>query len=323
MKRAILIFICLCFSIILNAQVKLEMKWANKAPVIDGYIDEIEENWGSFKPIEVRNQASTTTGMTGQFNIVGGSGGFFYIAIVVQDATPNNDSNSIPNSDERDCSEIFFSMDTVTKTDGAYTVGCWHIRTQREGEILCDGNSGANTWSISTLTSDPNFKVASETSKTEYVQEMILPFQALIAGLDDPWIKYIRFDICINDNTTGATGGQTEQRYWYGHNGLGDDHGSDNTRSLGIVKLPIDWGSNPLIKDEKFRIFPNPATDGFSISGLEDKATICVTDLNGRLLLTKHISGNETIPVHSFSPGLYFVKVITNAGTIKKKLVKH
>jgi len=77
MKKAILIFICLCFYTILNAQVKLEMKWANKAPVIDGYIDEIEENWGSFKPIEVRNPASTTTGMTGQFNIVGGSGGFF------------------------------------------------------------------------------------------------------------------------------------------------------------------------------------------------------------------------------------------------------
>jgi len=213
-------------------------------------------------------------------------------------------------------------MDTVTKTDGAYTVGCWHIRTQREGEILCDGNSGANTWSISTLTSDPNFKVSCETSKTEYVQEMILPFQVLTDGVDDQWIKFIRFDICINDNTTGATGGQTEQRYWYGHNGLGDDHGSDNTRSLGIVKLPIDWGSNPLINDEKFRIYPNPVAEVFSISGLEDKAMVKIADMDGKLKISKEVKGNETISVSSLPKGVYIVWITTRTGKIERKLVK-
>jgi hypothetical protein len=244
---------------------------------------------------------------------------------------------------------------------------------------------------------------------------MILPYEVLTAGMDPGWnYQFFRFDISIADNTTGVAGGRTEQLYWYGHNGLGDDHGRDNTRSLGIVQLP--WccddddvwevspatisiaaleGSNSTVTikssvawtatsdqtwlqvspakgagnaavtltagvnntgetrkatiavkgsgvpsktiavtqaagsvgiasemKENLKIFPNPATDFFNISGLEEKATICIADLNGRLLLTKQISVNETIPVHSLLPGLYFVKVITDAGTIKKKLVK-
>jgi len=74
--------------------------------------------------------------------------------------------------------------------------------------------------------------------------------------------------------------------------------------------------------EENLKIYPNPVKYGFSISGLKEKATICVTDLNGRLLLTKHISGNESIPVGSLPRGVYVVRIITESGTIKKKLVK-
>jgi len=430
MKKKLLILFSLCFSVILQAQVsktvnvttgslsdgtkKLGISNASKPPVIDGYIDAVDDPWGTFIDLSVRNPNSTTTSLNGIFNILSGTDAF-YIAVVVQDATPNNDTTAIPNSYERDCSEVYFSMDTVTEANGAYKAGCWQIRTQRVGEILSDGNSGANTWSIATLTSDPDFQVASESSATEYCQEMILPYKVLTAGMDPRWnYQFFRFDISIADNTTGVAGGRTEQRYWYGNNGLGDDHGWDNTRSLGIVQLPACcgddevWevsptslsltafeGSNSTVNikssvawtatsdqtwlqvspaigtgnftvtltagvnntgetrkatitvkgsgvpsktiavtqaagtvgipsemEENLKIYPNPVTDGFSLLGLKDKATICITDLNGRLLLAKHISGNEKIPVHSLLPGLYFVKVITDAGIIKKKLVK-
>jgi hypothetical protein len=423
MKKVILILIFLCFTVILKAQNPLRIYPAYKTPTIDGYIDELGDPWGTFIDLTVRNPNSTTTGLNGKFKILAGKDAF-YIAIVVQDATPNNDAILIPNSYERDCSEIYISMDTVTEPNGAYKVGCWQIRTQREGETLCDGNSGANTWSIATLTSDPDFRVESETSLTEYVQEMILPYDVLTAGIYPDWdYRFILFDICINDNTTGATGGRTEHRYWYGNNGKGDDTTWISTRSLDIaeialggdpaptlivssesVTIPAIGGSNSTVKiksdvvwyaesnqswltvnpssgnggdifecgtcgttlmltaeanttkkirkatveiisaevptetitvtqqagtvgipsemEENLKIVPNPATDFFNISGLEEKATICIIDLNGRLLLKKQISDKETIPVHSLSPGLYFVKVITDAGTIKKKLIK-
>ena len=416
MKRTLLILISLCITVILQAQVQMIVPRAPRPPVVDGYIDDVEDHWGALIPLTVRNPGGTTFGMTAKFKIFEGDDAF-YVAIVVEDATPGNDATAIPNTYERDCSEIFFSLDTVTEPNGTYKAGCWQIRTQREGETLNDGNSGNNTWSVATLLADPMFQVASVSSATEYVQELILPYDVLSDGMDPAWYpRFFRFDIAVSDNTTGSAGGRTEQRYWYGHNGLGDDHGWDNTRSLAIIQFPLMccgedpvWEVNPdsislaapegsistvdikssvawtatsdqkwlklspvsgsgnatvtlragvnssretrnatititgsgvssktitVIQqagavgitsqmEENIRIFPNPAKDGFSISGLKDQATICITDLNGRLLLTKQISGRETIPVSSLSSGLYFIKVITDAGTIKKKLVKN
>jgi hypothetical protein len=416
MKKAILIFICLCFNFILQAQVSLHLWSAGKAPVVDGYIDDVDDPWRAFIDMNVRNRGGTTNDMTAKFQILDGYDAF-YVAIVVEDATPGNDATAIPNSYERDCSEIFFSMDTVTGANGAYKKGCWQIRTQRAGEILNDGNSGANTWSIATLTNDPNFKVASKTSATEYVQELILPIDVLTEGMDPVWEgPFFRFDISVSDNTTGTAGGRTGQRFWWGHNGLGDDHEWDNTRSLGIamlawsccgvdpvwevspsmisitasegsnstvtLKSSVAWtatsdqtwlmvnpatgnsnatltltagvnttkeirmanvtitaSGNPsktitvtqeagtgtglaTISSEKINLYPNPVTDGFRVSGLRDKATICLTDLNGRLMFLKEVKGNETIPVNSLSQGIYIVWIINDTGSIKKKLVK-
>jgi hypothetical protein len=267
MKTAILIFICLCFTVILKAHDPLRISPAYKEPCIDGYIDELGDPWGRFIDLTVRNPNSTTTGVNGKFKILAGRDAF-YIAIIVQDATPNNDTVLIPNSWERDCSEIYISMDTVTEPNGAYKAGCWQIRTQREGVTLCDGNSGADTWSIATLTSDPDFQVASETSSTEYVQEMILPYDVLKAGIYPDWdYRFILFDICINDNTTGATGGRTEQRYWYGNNGKVDDTACINTRSLGIADLVLGGDPGPSLDiSSKSVIIPSVGGSNSTVS---------------------------------------------------------
>jgi hypothetical protein len=322
MKKAILFFIGLCITVILQAQVQMTLRHASKAPVIDGYIDDVDDPWGALIPLTVRNPASTTSGMTAKFQILTSSDAF-YVAVVVEDATPSNDATAIVNSYERDCSEIFFSMDTVTKPDGAYKTGCWQIRTQREGEDLVDGNSGANTWSVSTLTADPNFKVASETSATEYIQELVLPYSILTAEMEPAWnYQFFRFDIAVADNTTGVAGGRTEQRYWYGHNGLGDDHEWDNTKSLAIVKLPACCGTDRVKKGENLRIYPNPVTEGFCISGLEDKTTVQLADLDGKLKISKEVKGNETISVRSLPKGVYIVRITARTGIVERKLVK-
>jgi len=338
MKRAIYLSFFLSISVLLQAKDSetvdltggslmketpfLQIYYTSQPPIIDGFIDDVVDPWRQFVDLSVRNPNSTTSGMTGKFNILVGSDSF-YLALIIQDATANSDTTAIPNSFGRDCTEIYFAMDTVTEKNGAYKAGCWQIRTQREGVFLNDGNSGANTWSIATLTNSSGFKVASVTSATEYIQEFVLPLSVLTEGMGKGWDKkFFRFDMAVADNTTGAPGGRTEQRFWCGNNGLGDDQGWNNTKSFGIVSLPVVCNSKLSKERANLRIFPNPVMDIFHIDKLKDIATICLTDLNGKVLLTKQVSGNEPIPVGSLSPGLYFIKIITDEGIVKMKMVK-
>jgi hypothetical protein len=69
-------------------------------------------------------------------------------------------------------------------------------------------------------------------------------------------------------------------------------------------------------------ICPNPVTDNFYVVGLEDKATIRLSDLNGRLLLAKEITGNEQVSLSSVPKGLYVLIITLPSGTIEKKIVK-
>jgi hypothetical protein len=68
-------------------------------------------------------------------------------------------------------------------------------------------------------------------------------------------------------------------------------------------------------------IYPNPATDYISLTGLQGNETLRVYNINGKLLLTCKATGEtENIPVGHLSPGIYFVKV--NNGQALKWLKK-
>lgn len=69
--------------------------------------------------------------------------------------------------------------------------------------------------------------------------------------------------------------------------------------------------------------YPNPVIDGFHINGLTESGILTLINLNGSVLLTKQITGNEYISLSTFPKGLYIVKLITSEGTIEKKIVKN
>jgi hypothetical protein len=289
-----------------QAQVKMEIPAASKAPVVDGYLDDVDDPWGTLIDMTVRNPAGTTTGMTAKFKLLAGADAF-YVAIVAEDATPSNDATAITNSYERDCSEMFFAMDTLTGAAGAYVTGCWQVRIQREGETLIDGNSGANTWSVATLTADPNFKYAAETSATEWIAELIYPYATLEAGMDPAWVRqFIRFDLGVSDNTTGAAGGRTEQRYWYGHDGLGDDHGWDNTKALAICKMPSEVaivGVTSLNAVKASAFVSNNVLNVKNVNGV-----VSIYNVKGSLIRSSVINGNGSIAIADLQSGMYIVK---------------
>jgi len=73
---------------------------------------------------------------------------------------------------------------------------------------------------------------------------------------------------------------------------------------------------------EKVNIYPNPATNAFGIRGFDGFATIKLTDLNGKILLSKEITCNKNVSISSLPKGLYIVKIATTEGSIEKKLLK-
>ena len=69
-------------------------------------------------------------------------------------------------------------------------------------------------------------------------------------------------------------------------------------------------------------MYPNPITESFQINGMGGMGTMTLSDLNGRTLLLKQLTGNEIISVSMLPKGIYVTKLITIEGTIIRKVVK-
>ena len=76
------------------------------------------------------------------------------------------------------------------------------------------------------------------------------------------------------------------------------------------------------VSSDKMMVFPNPAKDYIQISGIENAKTVLITDLNGRLMLTKKLVTNDNIYVGNLTKGMYIVKVISDNKTTEQKIVK-
>jgi len=76
------------------------------------------------------------------------------------------------------------------------------------------------------------------------------------------------------------------------------------------------------IKKGTISLYPNPATDYFQVSGIEDTASIVISDLYCRVLIKKQIVGDENISVSSLRNGVYIAKITSASGIIERKLVK-
>ncbi|MGC4040953.1 MAG: T9SS type A sorting domain-containing protein [Flavobacterium sp.] len=106
----------------------------------------------------------------------------------------------------------------------------------------------------------------------------------------------------IKDATTGYSGG-------FASGGTG-----------GIFKLSNTLGT-PSFATSKFKVFPNPATSNVTISTVDiDSYKLSVTDLTGKVVMTKSLSGIENhLDISALSTGAYFFELSSNN---KKEVVK-
>jgi len=57
-------------------------------------------------------------------------------------------------------------------------------------------------------------------------------------------------------------------------------------------------------------IYPNPCSDGFYVEVGHASTELQILDLEGRVVLSKMVSGTSYVPVRNLKPGLYVVKVL-------------
>lgn len=74
--------------------------------------------------------------------------------------------------------------------------------------------------------------------------------------------------------------------------------------------------------NNSIKVYPNPTTESFHISGLTGIASLKLIDINGKIILIKQVANNESVLVNNLIKGVYIIKIITDEGTVERKLVK-
>lgn len=106
-----------------------------------------------------------------------------------------------------------------------------------------------------------------------------------------------------------------------------------NTTTGGASKLWIDnisWGTYVSLAEQdneeiNFTVYPNPATAAINIVLNDENATIEVLSTSGQVVSTitsvNSANGISTINTAAMNPGIYFVKVSSNKGSMVKRVV--
>jgi len=69
-----------------------------------------------------------------------------------------------------------------------------------------------------------------------------------------------------------------------------------------------------------FKLYPNPATDSFSLS-VKDEAQVTLFTISGRKVLEKTVTQNDSIDISGLNRGIYLVVVKNYRGMKTKKLI--
>ena len=93
------------------------------------------------------------------------------------------------------------------------------------------------------------------------------------------------------------------------------------------TKLDKTTGTEDVLVDAKFEVFPNPASSEIVVNLSNIEATpeqISVIDLLGNeIIVTSAQKETKTLDISSLAAGLYFVKVRTDKGILTKQIIKN
>ena len=95
--------------------------------------------------------------------------------------------------------------------------------------------------------------------------------------------------------------------------------GYGNNLYLDDVNISFPTGNVENNSPGKFSVYPNPASDNITISGVPVNSEIQISDLTGKVLVTQKTLNTLTkIDINQFQQGIYIVR----SGLAVKKIVK-
>ncbi len=99
---------------------------------------------------------------------------------------------------------------------------------------------------------------------------------------------------------------------------------STDATTGGIFKFDGSLSNESFDATTTFKVYPNPASSLVTISSDIDAFVVSVTDLTGKVVLEKSMSGIEnTVDVSSFTSGVYFFTISSDAKKETIKIIKN
>ena len=77
-----------------------------------------------------------------------------------------------------------------------------------------------------------------------------------------------------------------------------------------------------VVQEEETDIYPNPTTGSVFIKGNAPERIVTVTDLAGRVILEKNLSGSNLVDLSGQPNGVYFIEIQTENQKIVKRVIK-
>lgn len=100
-----------------------------------------------------------------------------------------------------------------------------------------------------------------------------------------------------------------------------------NSIATGVDDIQVTWETanegQPLIDPSSVAVYPNPADDYVNVASIKDIRRVELYSLDGRVVYSNQTVGGDRclIETSAFQPGVYFVKVYTEDGSLIKKVV--
>lgn len=89
-----------------------------------------------------------------------------------------------------------------------------------------------------------------------------------------------------------------------------------------LVISEIDNTGVPKLLNKSISFYPNPILDIFHIAGISGTANLQMLDLNGRVVLSRQVTNNESVSIGFLRQGLYILKLTTAEGAVEQKVIK-
>jgi len=328
MKKQVLLLATVLFSITLWGQTTIELAKTTTPPAIDGAVDAV---WMSVDTVGIHNNfPGQSPTVTPTWRALWDEEAIYVLVEVEDDVVLPFSSHSEEDTKEfkYDKIEMYFDInDTLIDGNGPNSL------LADDRSVHSNGHTQSAPPTDEALFGQENTWEASDFRKVETIYSYQLSDKGYAYEAKILWENFffpdgstmdasialdreIGFDVVVvdRDELDG-----TRQRVAWHYTGAGDEPWK-NMDDCGIIICRQDaTGIADFSNHQSFKIFPNPATQHFTLENAQN-ADFQLVNISGQVLIRKTIeSQSEMIGVSDLAAGIYFVSV---DGSVKKLLIK-